>query len=499
MKNNRIKQFAYLLMATIGLSACNSYLDEQPSASSNAPITSASQLLSLYDTWTHAQETDMISAYITDDCGIPLEMQKIASNTFNAEIMCYYSGNSEVMESSNLNMLWQGEYSKIFDANTIISSGKSVTGTQEEINEALCNGYFMRAWSYFKLATIYCLPYTEANREKLGLPLRLDVTFTEDISRKTLGETFDQILSDLKNADELCVVDKAQNSLSWRVSKCAIYGLYARIYLYMGNYKDALTYADKAVALAPTLFDYNTLKWGTSRSYPATSTMPAQKVDYCETNSWNVTKIFKWQESVFTRLQYIRTQWLCPSQDLMDSYDKTNDLRFVYSYVEHDSRRFSIAYDYYRFDPFYDGRYNISGITTAELLLDKAELMVRTGDWQNALAVLTPLRQARFKTGTATALTATSQAEALKQVLAERRREIPFALRLMDIKRFAVSQTTDDDVTIKHDCYKVTQSGIDLTAPINVSIKGDSPKLAIPIPYLDIQDAQGVIIQNPFE
>jgi hypothetical protein len=227
--------------------------------------------------------------------------------------------------------------------------------------------------------------------------------------------------------------------------------------------------------------------------------MPAQKVDYCETNSWNVTKIFKWQESVFTRLQYIRTQWLCPSQDLMDSYDKTNDLRFVYSYVEHDSRRFSIAYDYYRFDPFYDGRYNISGITTAELLLDKAELMVRTGDWQNALAVLTPLRQARFKTGTATALTATSQAEALKQVLAERRREMPFALRLMDIKRFAVSQTTDDDVTIKHDCYKVTQSGIDLTAPINVSIKGDSPKLAIPIPYLDIQDAQGVIIQNPFE
>lgn len=351
MKNNKIKQLAFLMVAMIGLNACNSYLNEQPSVSSNAPINSAFQLLSLYDYVTHVQENDYMGAYITDDCGIPLEMQKISPNIFNSNVMCFYSANSEVMESTSNNTLWQGEYSKIFDANTIISSGKSVNGTQEEINEALCNGYFMRAWSYFKLATTYCLAYSEANKGQLGLPLRLDVIFTEDVSRKTLGETFDQILSDLKNADELCVTEKVQTGLSWRVSKCAIYGLYARIYLYMGNYKDALTYADKAVALAPALFDYNTLKWGASRSYPATSTLPAQKVDYCETNSWNLAEIFKWQESVFTRLQYLPTQWLCPSQDLMDSYDKINDLRFVYSYVEHDNRRFFVAFDYYRFDP----------------------------------------------------------------------------------------------------------------------------------------------------
>ena len=87
--------------------------------------------------------------------------------------------------------------------------------------------------------------------------------------------------------------------------------------------------------------------------------------------------------------------------------------------------------------------------------------MVRLGQWQEALNVLTPLRQARYSTGTATALTASSQAEALKVVLEERRRELPFAFRLSDIKRFSVNETPDDDVTITRDFFEVSVTEVD--------------------------------------
>lgn len=496
---NKILKTTALCVAGMFLASCDSFLDEQPSASSDAPITTAAQLISLYDYVTNVQEYDYPGAYCTDDTGIPLGLYNAGSSMFSADCMSFYALDCSTMASSSMNTLWQYEYSKIFTANTMISEASSCSGTDAEKKEALCNGYFMRAWSMFRLATTYCLPYSEANRSALGLPLRTGTLFTENISRATLGETFDLILSDMQKAEENCTEEGVPDDKAWRVSKCAIYGLFARIYMYMNDYETALTYANKAVALAPGLYDYNQLSWGTAQEYPAVGDTPAQTIKYCETNSWTLKKIFPYKEWVFIRLQYLGTQWFCPSEELMDTYDKTNDMRFQFFYNEHGNRRMSVLYDYYRYNQMYDGRYNISGLTTASLLLDKAECMARTGDWQSALSVLTPLREARYATGTATALTATSQSEALKQILKERRREMPFAVRLMDIKRFAVSETTDDDVTITRDFYKVTETGVDSSTPISISVKGDSPRLAIPVPALDVQNSQGVIEQNPFE
>lgn len=495
-----LKQTTFLLAVAAAFSACDSYLDKQPSVSSDAPITEASQLLSLYDYVTNTYEYAYPDTYGTDDYGVPLEMYDARPSQFNSTYMCFYTLNSEVMESTSYNSTWETEYYKIFTANTIISSEATVNGTEAEINEALCNGYFMRAWAFFRLATVYCLPYSEANRDKLGLPLRLGTLFTEDISRATLGATFDQILSDLGEAERRCTQDKVLSAYAWRTSRCAIYGAYARIYLYMNDYDKAMTYVDRALELAPALYDYNNLTWGTSSEYPASGNMPAQTLEYCETNSWNLAKVYKWPEWIYVRLQYLGTQWFSPSQELLDSYDdKEHDLRYVFFFVEHGNRRFSVPYDWYRYAQFYDSRYNISGLTTAELLLMKAELQARGSNWQHALATLDALRNARFVTGTATALNASSQAETLKQVLLERRRELPFAARLMDIKRFAASTVPDDDVTIQREFYKVTLSGIDTSGKVQVNVKGDDPRLAIPVPLQDIQNAQGAIIQNPFK
>lgn len=499
MKKNILKRTTFILAAATAFSACDSYLDKQPSASSNAPITEASQLLSLYDNTSNTEERSYPDSYASDDYGIPVAMFDSYPSKFQSTEACFYALIGEVMESSASNSTWAAEYAKIFTANTIIESATSVNGTEAEINEVLCNGHFLRAWSYFRLATIHCLPYSEANKEKLGLPLRLGTLFTENISRATLGKTFEQIFSDLQEAERLCIVDKPRPNYTWRTSKCAIYGLYARLYLYMNDYANALTYADKALALAPELYNYNNLEWANPVEYAETADMPAQTLYYSETHSWTSQKIYRWPEWAFIRLSYLGSQWFCPSQELLDCYeDKENDLRYDHFFVEHGNRRFSVPYDWFRYDLFNDGSYCISGLGPAEFILTKAEAQARQGSWQDALLTLQPLREARFKTGKATALNATSQSEALKEILKERRREIPFAIRLMDLKRFAVSATPDDDVTIQREFYMVKASGVDSSKKIQITAKGDDPRLAIPIPLEDIQNSQGAIEQNPF-
>lgn len=481
-----------------GLASCDSYLDKQPSASSNAPITDASQLIALFDYVSNVQENSYVDAYATDDYGVPTDMFDSRPTSFGINYMCFYALATDVMETSSFNNSWSGEYNKIFTANTIISNAASVAGTDAEKNLALANGYFMRAWSMFRLAWIYCRPYSEANKTTLGLPLRLGTLFTEDVHRSTLEETFTQILADLDEAEKYCTEDGVPENMAWRTSKCAIDGLRARIYLYMNDYTKAMTSVDKALALAPDFFDFNELQWGTPVSYPESGNMPAQTVEYCETNSWNLQKIYKWKEWIFIRMQYLGTQWFCPSQGLVDCFDdQENDLRYVFFMVEHGNRRFSVPYDWFKYEQFYDSRYNISGLTTAELVLMKAELQARAGQGDAALATLMPLRQARFATGTAIALTASDASEALKQVLLERRRELPFSARMMDIKRFSVSDTPDDDVTISREFYNCTLSGVDTSTKVQISVKGNDPAYAIPVPFEDVQNSQGMVEQNP--
>ena len=268
MKKHLLK-LSFLIVTASMFCACDSFLDKQPSATSDAPITEVSQLLSLYDYVTNTYEYDYPGVYATDDYGVPLALYDASPITFGADQMSLYALSSEVMETTTGNNVWEYEYAKIFNANTIIASVGSVNGSQEEKDEALCNAYLMRGWSFFRLATVHCLPYSEANRSEMGLPLRLGTLFTEDISRATLGKTFDRILDDFREAEKYCVVDRVQEGFAWRASKCAIYGAFARVYLYMNDYDNATTYVDKALALAPGLYDYNNLDWATPVPYPA--------------------------------------------------------------------------------------------------------------------------------------------------------------------------------------------------------------------------------------
>lgn len=494
------KAYIFLAFALMGMSSCGDFLDKTPSKSSNTPVTAASNLLAIYDYLPNRYCNNYFAAYSTDDAEIPREMYKNSANQFDVNyVVSNYVHFRDGIIANSTDGLWEGEYNRIYQANLMISSASEVSGAKEDIDEALSCAYFMRAYSFFQLATFYCQPWSEANKNELGVPLRMGLAFDEKIGRGTLEETYNQIFSDLQASEEHAVHD-AVPSIPWRVSKCAINALYARIYLARGEFDKALEYANKTLSNAPALYDFNQFTYkNPPTKYAATDFWPALELKLCETDSWNNNKIlYGYTEWIYPELAQIRTQMTYPSEQLMALYDHTNDLRFRYYYVEHGTRRMpNIRYDGYRYNPWNDGRYLTSGLTTAEILLIKAESQVRLGQWQEGLATLTPLREARYEKGTATALTANSQAEALKVVLEERRRELPFYFRFGDIKRFAVTPDTSDDVTVTREFFDMTATKVDENSPKTYTIPGNSKCWAMPIYQTEINSAQGAIEQNP--
>ena len=67
---------------------------------------------------------------------------------------------------------WEKEFLKIAYANTILASVDDVEGTPQEKEILTQDAHFLRAYEYFNLATLYCLPYSDETKSALGLPLK---------------------------------------------------------------------------------------------------------------------------------------------------------------------------------------------------------------------------------------------------------------------------------------------------------------------------------------
>lgn len=110
-----------------------------------------------------------------------------------------------------------------------------------------------------------------------------------------------------------------------------------------------------------------------------------------------------------------------------------------------------------------------SGPTVAEMILIKAECQAREGDYTAAMNTVNLLRAKRMSNDaprTVINLSAESPKEAISQILAERRREMPFTMRWFDIRRFNNNDYPDDDVILTKEFYPYTNSSIRGNEPL---------------------------------
>ena len=134
--------------------------------------------------------------------------------------------------------LWGNGYKIIAIANTVLDKLSLVDTSQKNSTEAQAK--FMRAITYFYLVNLFAKPYSDGGAAtNLGVPITTAPVYTYDVekaklTRATVQQTYDQIISDLKDA----------------FSKASYYpaeALLAKVYMVMGNYADAATAADDII------------------------------------------------------------------------------------------------------------------------------------------------------------------------------------------------------------------------------------------------------------
>lgn len=137
--------------------------------------------------------------------------------------------------------LWETAYRGLYPINQVIESIDD--DASEDKLQLKGENLFLRALMHFDLVRIFGRPYSQDPENNLGVIIRDNTDIDALPPRSTVKETYEFMVNDLLKAAELMTVGKS----SIYASKEAAMALLARIYLYMGDYNNAIKYADEVI------------------------------------------------------------------------------------------------------------------------------------------------------------------------------------------------------------------------------------------------------------
>lgn len=509
------KTYRYIvtLLLITAFFSCDDFLEENPSKNDSVTPESLEDFEALLNNYNEFyQESIYPLIFSSDDFELTTTMFDNFNRAYSASDAIYGTWNTELAANESARFSgWPAEWEKVFTANYIIEQIDGVAASEEEKANIKAECYFIRAYSYFVLANVFCLPYSDANLDELGLPIKQTTSFSESTARATLGETYNFIESDLMNALEITRSFGTENGLnnSWRASTAAVNGFAARFYLALNNYSLAQEYAQKALDEYNTLRNYNTgMRFSDIPSFATIFNPAPEQVEifypYTHDQQRVVEDRLEFGESYYFRM-LVHPAWAYwPSQDLLSLYDEDYDLRYKFHVVENYSYTrgaISPPFSYPGYIFFFKSDIP-NGPSVPEMLLIKAECQIRQNAWAEGLETANILRAARMDASAPTNainLTAASQEEALTKIIEERRREMPFVHRWYDIKRYNNNDNPADDVILSRTFYPFNSSAIfGGETPVTTTLDVKSRKYAFPIPNEEILISNGELEQNQY-
>ncbi|AIM61256.1 hypothetical protein IX49_12265 [Cellulophaga lytica] len=506
------KYIAILLLIT-AFSSCDDFLEENPSKNDSVTPESLEDFEALLNNYNEfSDEAIFPLIYGSDDFELSTNMHDNFNRAYSPASAIFGTWNTELAANESGRFSgWPAEWEKIFTANYILEQIDAVAASEEEKANIKAECYFIRAYSYFVLANVYCLPYSTTNLDELGLPIKQTTSFSESTARVSLGETYDFIESNLMNALKITREFSQVNGLnnSWRASTAAVNGFAARYYLALNEYALAQDYAQNALDEYSNLRNYNTdMRFSDIPAFATIFNPTPERVELLYPYTHDQQNVaedrLEFGEAYYYRMLSNPSWANWPSQELLNLYDDEYDLRYRYHIVEDYSySRGAIAppFSYPGYIFFFKDDIP-SGPSVPEMLLIKAECQIRQGAWADGLQTANLLRAARMDATApvdAIELSALNQNEALTKVLEERRREMPFVHRWYDIRRYNNNDDASDDVILSRTFYPFNSSAINGgEAPITTTLDVKSRKYAFPIPNEEILISNGELEQNQY-
>jgi tetratricopeptide (TPR) repeat protein len=165
----------------------------------------------------------------------------------SARTVAFYIFNNRTPDNGD-HSLWSVPYAGLNRANAIIAAynnGQVTDGAADQRNAVLGQTYALRGLLHFDLVKLYGVPYLK-DKAAPGVIIADHVIMpTEKIQRATVEASYAQAVGDLLKALEL--LDTAKERTDGYINYWAAEALLARIYLYMGNYKEAFTKAKDVI------------------------------------------------------------------------------------------------------------------------------------------------------------------------------------------------------------------------------------------------------------
>ena len=324
-------------------------------------------------------------------------------------------------QGERFNLDWTYMFSQVYYANTVIELIDGIgalEGPQKDRADGLRGrALFHRAHANWWLAQLFAENYRPGQNDgSLGIPLKRTGNIHEDLRVYSLKETYDFILSDLREAKRL--LPAVPSGLS-SPSKLACDAFFARIFLDIGDYGEALAHADLAIPKL-SLMDYNQFGLENDSRRPFPGLFPSGNPEVAYFSS--------------------AIPYGCP----VFGNGCRVDPQIYASFEEGDLRKNLF---FYRFDDqqnvIFRGSYGgasvyalFTGLALDELLLIKAECLARENEGPMAVKVLNDLLETRFDPASFSPRVHTDDRGTLDMVLIERRKQLlARGLRWSDLKR----------------------------------------------------------------
>lgn len=155
---------------------------------------------------------------------------------------------------------WFSSYKGIGACNVVLDFLDRVSGEVSYREHIRGECLVLRAYYYFHLVNFFGMPYNYGDpSENLGVPLQLTSAVKEvGLPRNTVQEVYDLIVSDMIRGRELMVLYPMQKNY-FRIDPVTAAAMLSRVYLYMEDWDNAITYADSVLKEKNVLLDLNTL------------------------------------------------------------------------------------------------------------------------------------------------------------------------------------------------------------------------------------------------
>lgn len=452
----RIKYILMMLAVLTATASCKKYLDIVPKGKIIPKNTDDYRLL-LNQTTARGSSKGFVNSFSNDlPMADDMDVNAFSESLYKTPDQNLLSFAAHIYQDFESDPDWEALYNQVYVANLVINEVMdSDGGSEAEKNKLLAEARVHRAYAFLMLVNLYAAPYTTATAASdPGVPLRKGLDFEEKLNRASVQEVYSFILSDLSlSLGKLPAAPEL--NYNYRPVEAGVEALLARTYLYMNDFEKAFQHADASIKLYGTLVNYNTL--------------PASPIF---TGGLQLPQNLQNKEILLLKSVVSATSLFYTNPGLLGLYDQQNDLRFKAWYAS--DAAFGLNNGY--ISTSWTGNVPCKGPSTSEMYLVRAECYARSGKANEAIQDLNTLRSSRFKTGSSYQLSASTAAEALQMVKAERRRELAFrGFRLFDIKRF---NTIDgDNISVSH-----TLNGTTYT------LTPGSPRAVLPIgrKYIDL-------------